>query len=133
MRAAEIGNGVRTVLARFGIIAAIGVSLAATVAHAECNSPGFNNSGTFCNNCRYEGSMAVARDQACQRPYRPNPNYPVVQFLSNRVVQRASHGIAGANGTTFAYMPAKGYSVTVNASTKVCTKDQAKKLAPAMK
>ncbi len=31
------------------------------------------------------------------------------------------------------YMPGKGYSVTVNASTKVCTKDQAKKLAPAMK
>jgi hypothetical protein len=31
------------------------------------------------------------------------------------------------------YMPAKGYSVTVNASTKVCTKEQAKKLAPAMK
>jgi len=30
------------------------------------------------------------------------------------------------------YMPAKGYSVTVNASTKVCTKEQAKKLAPAM-
>jgi len=31
------------------------------------------------------------------------------------------------------YMPGKGYSVTINASTKVCTPAQAKKLAPAMK
>jgi hypothetical protein len=31
------------------------------------------------------------------------------------------------------YMPGKGYSVTVTASTKVCTKEQAKKLASAMK
>jgi hypothetical protein len=31
------------------------------------------------------------------------------------------------------YFPGKGYSVTVNASTKVCTKQQAQKLAPAIK
>ncbi|HEY6477237.1 MAG TPA: hypothetical protein VI456_11700 [Polyangia bacterium] len=31
------------------------------------------------------------------------------------------------------YMPGKGYSVSVNASVKVCTKAEAKKLAPAMK
>ena len=78
-------------------------------AHGECTSPGFNTSGSFCNNCVYEGSMVVTHDQACERPYRPNPNMPVIAFLSNRVVQRAKHGIAGANGTTFAYMPTKGY------------------------
>jgi hypothetical protein len=31
------------------------------------------------------------------------------------------------------YFPGKGYSVTVNASTKVCTKQEAQKLAPAIK
>jgi hypothetical protein len=31
------------------------------------------------------------------------------------------------------YMPAKGYSVTVNASLKVCTKAEVKKLAPSIK
>jgi hypothetical protein len=31
------------------------------------------------------------------------------------------------------YMPAKGYSVSVNASVKVCTKAEAKKLAPSIK
>ncbi len=31
------------------------------------------------------------------------------------------------------YLPGKGYSVSVNASIKVCTKNEAKKLAPAMK
>ena len=31
------------------------------------------------------------------------------------------------------YMPAKGYSVSVNASVKVCTKAEAKKLAPGIK
>jgi hypothetical protein len=110
MSTEEIASDERTVLGRSGIVAAIGLLLATAIAHAECNSPGFNISGTFCNNCKYEGSMSVVHDQACQRPYRPNPNFPIVQFLSNRVIQRASHGIAGVNGTTFAYMPSKGYT-----------------------
>jgi hypothetical protein len=112
MRAAKITSSVRAALIRSGIVATTIGLLATTIAHAECNSPGFNTSGNFCNNCRYEGSMAVTRDQACQRPYRPNPNAPMVQFLSNRVLQRASHGIAGVNGTTFAYLPSKGYTGT---------------------
>ena len=53
--------------------------------------------------------MAVVRDQACERPYRPGPNTPTIEFLGNRVVQRAKHGIAGASGSTFAYQPSKGY------------------------
>src|SRR4051812_11183645 len=84
-------------------------TLLGQAARAECTSPGFNTSGVFCNNCAYEGSMTVRRDQPCERPYRPNPNAPVVSFQGNRVVQRARHGVAGVNGTTFAYMPEKGY------------------------
>jgi hypothetical protein len=110
MRAVEVGINKRAALTCSAIVAATGLLLATTVAHAECNSPGFNTSGNFCNNCKYEGSMAVVRDQACHRPYRPNPNAAMVQFLSNRVIRRASHGIAGVNGTTFSYLPSKGYT-----------------------
>jgi hypothetical protein len=79
-------------------------------AQAACMSPGFNPSGIFCNNCRYEGTMVVGRDQACERTYQPPPNLrETIAFFSNRVVKRAQHGIAGANGNTFAYMPSKGY------------------------
>jgi hypothetical protein len=82
----------------------------AVAARAECNSPGFNPSPSgFCNNCRYEGSMTVTRDTACERPYRPYSGGRAVQIVSNRVVQRARHGIAGASGNTFAYKPATGY------------------------
>jgi hypothetical protein len=102
------GDG-RGALTYFGFLATTGFLIVTTVAHAECNSPGFNTSGKFCDNCRYEGSMAVVRDQPCERPYRPNPNAPGVEFLSNRVIQRAKHGIAGVNGKTFAYAPSKGY------------------------
>jgi hypothetical protein len=84
--------------------------LLAQAAHAECTSPNLNISGDFCKDCVYEGTMVVPRDQACQRLYRPSPANPVGSILSNRVVQRARHGIAGANGNTFAYMPTKGYA-----------------------
>jgi hypothetical protein len=33
-----------------------------------------------------------------------------VEFLSSRISQRARHGVAGVNGTTFAYNPCKGFS-----------------------
>jgi hypothetical protein len=38
-----------------------------------------------------------------------------------------------AANETGLYMPGKGYSVSVNASTKVCTNAEAAKLAPSMK
>jgi hypothetical protein len=37
-----------------------------------------------------------------------------------------------AAAATGLYMPGKGYSVSINASTKVCTKQEATKLAPSM-
>ena len=92
-----------------GVLASVGC-LWAGVAHGECNSPGFNPSPNgFCNGCRYEGSMVVTRDTACERPYRPYATGRLVQIVGNRVVQRARHGIAGASGNTFAYKPENGY------------------------
>ena len=90
-------------------IVAAGCWLLAATAHAECVSPGFNPSTQFCNGCRYEGTMSMARDETCQRVYRPNYQLQKIEFLGHRLVQRARHGIAGLNGTTFAYQPAKGY------------------------
>ena len=52
--------------------------------------------------------MTMSRDETCERPYRPRPEI-VIEFLGHRVVQRARHGVAGVNGTTFAYAPSKGY------------------------
>jgi hypothetical protein len=84
-----------------------------TAGHAECVSPGFNPSGSFCNGCKYEGAMSMARDQTCARVYTPGgAAITPMSILSNHVIQRAKHGIAGANGNTFAYSPNKGFSGT---------------------
>jgi hypothetical protein len=88
-----------------------------TPGHAECVSPGFNPSGRFCNGCKYEGAMSMSRDQTCERVYTPGGALGVsstnpMSIVSNRVIQRAKHGIAGANGNTFAYSPNKGLSGT---------------------
>ncbi len=48
----------------------------------------------------------MGRDETCERVYHPRF---LAELLSNRVVRRAKHGIAGANGNTFAYSPFKGY------------------------
>lgn len=90
-------------------ITIVGLLAAIATCRAACNSPGFNTSGNFCDNCKYEGSIVVEHDRPCERPYRPNPNATPVEFLNNRIVQRAKHGIAGVNGTTFAYAPSNGY------------------------
>ncbi|MBN8981984.1 MAG: hypothetical protein J0I29_12010 [Rhizobiales bacterium] len=83
--------------------------LSASAARAECTSPGFNPTSSWCNGCTYEGSMTVQRDQPCERPYRPARTSAPIEFLDNRVTQRAKHGVAGVEGNTFAYAPAKGY------------------------
>jgi hypothetical protein len=90
-------------------LAAIGLSFAATANATECNSRGFNPTNSWCSGCTYEGSMTVQHDQPCERPYRPYPNSPPIEFLDNHITQRAKHGIAGVEGNTFAYAPAKGY------------------------
>jgi len=93
-----------------GVLAAAGCWLWANVAYGECNSPGFNpTTNGFCNGCRYEGSLTVTRDQPCERPYRPHPRGPAIEIVSNRIAQRARHGIAGVSANTLAYKPNKGY------------------------
>jgi hypothetical protein len=96
------------------LFAAAAAGLAATSARADCALPGFNISGVFCNGCRYEGSMSLSRDEVCERAYRPvgpgtNPSVTPAQILSNRIVQRARHGIAGVSLNTLAYSPSKGF------------------------
>ena len=77
-------------------------------AEADCISPGFNPGSKFCDDCTYEGSMMLSHDQVCERPYNPSSSSPI-EIMSNRIVHRAKHGIAGVNGNTFAYSPAKGF------------------------
>ena len=73
-----------------------------------------------------------------QKEVLPAPNDPFFSykkvgkvFMADKAKSPKSAPMLAAQ--TGFYMPAKGYSVTVNASTKVCTKEQAKKLAPSMK
>ena len=97
----------------FGLtIALAGIALLpVSLARAECVAPGFNPSGKFCNGCRYEGTMSTSRDQVCERPYKPRADagMPIVQIIGHRLLQRASHGIAGISGIAMAYAPAKGF------------------------
>lgn len=88
--------------------------LTALSARAECVSAPFLSGGTPCNGCRYEGAMSTSRGQACERPYQPSAPggagaINTVVVVSNRVVQRAKHGIAGASATTWAYQPGPGF------------------------
>jgi len=83
------------------------------LARADCVAPGYNTSGSFCDGCRYEGTMTLSHDQICERPNMPGQgggqSINMLQFLSERITQRARHGVAGASGNTMAYAPAKGY------------------------
>jgi len=73
-----------------------------------------------------------------QKEVLPSPNDP---FFSWKKVGKAyitdkaksPKAAPMAATATGLYLPGKGYSVSVNASTKVCTKPEAAKLAPAMK
>jgi len=75
--------------------------------------PGFNPSGIFCKGCRYEGTISMSRDEVCERAYRPvgpsNATVTPAQIISNRIVQRARHGIAGVSSNILAYAPTKGF------------------------
>jgi hypothetical protein len=61
-----------------------------------------------CNNCRYEAALGVNRDQPCERTLSA-VLMGDLQYLGNRITQRAKHGIAGISGNALAYLPAKGY------------------------
>jgi hypothetical protein len=61
-----------------------------------------------CNNCKYEASLGVNRDQPCERTLSA-VLMGDLQYLGNRITQRAKHGVAGITGNALAYLPAKGY------------------------
>ena len=73
-----------------------------------------------------------------QKEVLPEPNDPFFGykkvgkvFMTEKAKSPKSAPMLAAQ--TGLYMPGKGYSVTVTASTKVCTKEQAKKLSSSMK
>jgi hypothetical protein len=73
-----------------------------------------------------------------QKEVLPAPNDPFFSYkkvgkayMADKAKSPKSAPMLAAQ--TGLYMPGKGYSVTVTASTKVCTKEQAKKLASSMK
>jgi len=73
-----------------------------------------------------------------QKEVLPAPNDPFFSwkkagkaYITDKAKSpKAAPMAASATGL---YLPGKGYSVSVNASTKVCTRTEAAKLAPSMK
>jgi len=81
----------------------------AAAAWGECVSPPLL-SMVWCNNCRVEGAMATGRDEPCVRAFNPRAqSTTMVELLAARISQKAQHGVAGSNLTSFAYAPAKGF------------------------
>ena len=92
--------------------------LCATAARAACLSPPLmGHGGKPCNGCRYEGSMSTSPGQACDRPWITDASDTII-ITSNRVTQRAKHGIAGASSNTWAYQPAAGFVGTDDFTTE---------------
>ena len=93
-------------------------ALYATTARASCLSPPLmGHGGKPCNGCRYEGTMSTTRGQACDRPWITDVSDTII-ITSNRVTQRAKHGIAGASSNTWAYQPAPGFVGTDDFTTE---------------
>jgi hypothetical protein len=63
---------------------------------------------TWCNDCRTDGTLAVSRDQPCERPFRLKAT-DNVEMIAIRISERAKHGVAGSNGSMIAYAPSKGF------------------------
>ena len=96
--------------------------------------------------CKYFFKVAGAKEDdtfvqvyaPVQKEVMPSPNDP---FFSWKKVGKAymtdkaksPKAAPMAADATGLYLPGKGYSVSINASTKVCTKQEAAKLAPSMK
>jgi hypothetical protein len=81
----------------------------------------------------YVQVYAPTQKEVLQEPNDPFFGYKKVGkvFVTEKAKSPKSAPMLAAQ--TGLYMPGKGYSVSVNASVKVCTKVEAKKLAPAMK
>jgi hypothetical protein len=91
------------------VLTAVGACwlISGACARAECSSP-ILYAMTWCNDCRTDGTLAVNRDQPCERPFRPRAT-DNVELIGVRVSERSKHGVAGSNGTMIAYSPSKGF------------------------
>jgi hypothetical protein len=76
---------------------------------------------------------APTQKEVLQEPNDPFFSYKKVGkvFMTDKAKSPKSAPMIAAQ--TGLYMPAKGYSVSVNASVKVCTKPEMKKLAASIK
>ena len=70
-----------------------------------------------------------------QKEVLPSPNDPFFSWkkVGKAYITEKPKSPKAPNNATGIYLPAKGYSVNVNASLKVCTKAEAQKLAASMK
>jgi hypothetical protein len=85
-------------------VLAMGFLLPAAAARGECLYR-YSSTGPFCNGCQYEVSLTMDRDGTCVHERPPQQQ----EFLGDRIIRRAQHGIAGVNGSTTAYRPNKGF------------------------
>ena len=76
---------------------------------------------------------APAQKEVMQEPNDPFFSWKKVgkAYMTDKAKSPKAAPMAAA--ATGLYLPGKGYSVSINASTKVCTKQEAAKLAPSMK
>jgi len=96
--------------------------------------------------CKYFFKVADAKeDESFVQVYAPaqkevmqSPNDPFFSwkkvgkaYMTDKAKSPKAAPMAAA--ATGLYLPGKGYSVSINASTKVCTKQEVAKLAPSMK
>jgi hypothetical protein len=81
-----------------------------TPASATCLMPLLSTNNRYCDGCRYEGTISLNHNETCERvsqvPQTAGMDY---QYVDSRIIQRAKHGVAGANGATIAYQPAKDF------------------------
>ena len=91
------------------------LSLAATIsclfpqsALAVCLMPWISIGNRYCDGCRYESTISLNRNETCERASK-SPGTSDVAYLGSRIIQKAKHGIAGANGAVIAYQPTKDF------------------------
>jgi hypothetical protein len=81
----------------------------------------------------YVQVYAPAQKESLQEPNDPFFSYKKVGKVYVTEKAKSPKSAPMLVSQTGLYLPGKGYSVSVNASTKVCTKAEAKKLAPSIK
>src|SRR5579872_7187107 len=108
-------------------ISAIAWFLLAVTAQAACFVPGLPSVTTdYCDGCRYETVIVLDHNEICERAAAQPGRTSEVEYLGIRIVQKAKHGIAGANGVTIAYQPSKDYVGTDDFVTEMTYRENGK-------